>query len=376
MLESKKNISKTNKSLRTKQINEIPSTKKNNVNLQKQIKLTTTKKVKPNTNTSQKVYIKKSSLGNKQITKTNNQTTKRYIKKRKIKVKNIIIFILLLTLIILIPIYFLILKPDSNEKKPNTNNQNNDTPPIDESEELDEFDYLKQSLSFYKEEYKNRYITYKEKNPNLDLETVIVHVNIGLDQDFYTNILESPRQQTDLIIVNKYNALNSNYVPQNLETINSKYSSGTKQLESSARIAFEQLAKDAQLEGYTIRAISTYRSYSYQKTLYTRYANADGKELADTYSARPGHSEHQTGLAVDVDNKILSYTDFGNTKEFTWMKENAYKYGFILRYTKDNEFITGYKDEPWHYRYVGVEVATYIQNNPMSYEEYYVRFLQ
>ena len=146
-------------------------------------------------------------------------------------------------------------------------------------------------------------------------------------------------------------------------------------MEKEAAEAFDSLARDAMLEGYTIRAVSTYRSYNYQQSLYSNYVKNDGVKKADTYSARAGHSEHQTGLAVDVDNGKKSYTSFGSTNEFKWMNDNAYKYGFILRYTKDNEFITGYKDEPWHYRYVGVEIATYIQNNPMTYEEYYVRFL-
>lgn len=298
---------------------------------------------------------------------------KKIVVKRKLNIKNIIIFILILIIILLIPIYFLILNNDNDK----TNSNNNITNKDDKQniENLDEFDKIGKELSFYKNEYKERYISYKEKNPSMDLETVIVHVNIGIDQDFYTNIISSPRQNTDQVLVNKYNFLAEDYTPQNLETISSQYSSGNKQLESNARIAFEQMAHDAKLEGYTIRAVSTYRSYTYQKNLYTRYANADGTDVADTYSARAGHSEHQTGLAVDVDNATISYTNFGNTKEFIWMQENAYKYGYILRYTKDNEFITGYKDEPWHYRYVGVEIATYIQNNPMTYEEYYVRFL-
>ena len=136
------------------------------------------------------------------------------------------------------------------------------------------------------------------------------------------------------------------------------------------------MASAAKEEGYTIRAVSTYRSYSYQNTLYNNYANRDGYEKADTYSARPGYSEHQTGLAVDVDNAKISYTSFGQTKEFAWMKENAHKYGYILRYTKENEFITGYMNEPWHYRYVGVEIATKMKNeNISSYEEYYFMYL-
>lgn len=293
------------------------------------------------------------------------------IKKKKNR-KKIIIIIFIIAILLLIPFYIWAIKSQpSNSNEFDNNIENNSS----NDNNKDEWDNLSKTLDFYKENFKKRYIAYKEKNPNLDLEKVVVYVNIGLDQEFYSNISDSPNKSTDFVLVNKYYFLGEDYVPLNLETINSKYSSGSKKMESSARIAFEAMAKDARLEGYTIRAVSTYRSYSYQKSLYSNYVKNDGVEAADTYSARAGFSEHQTGLAVDVDNARESYTSFGETKEFEWMLKNAYKYGFILRYTKDNEFITGYKDEPWHYRYVGVKIANYIHNNPMTYEEYYARFL-
>ena len=242
-------------------------------------------------------------------------------------------------------------------------------------EKLDKLDNINTKLDFFKNENIDRYLAYKEKNPDMDLEKVIVYVNIGLDNEFYTNIKNSPYTGTNTVITNKYYKLDSNYEPKGLTEINSAYSSGSRKMVKDATNAFNELAAAAKKEGYTIRAVSTYRSFSYQKDLYSRYANNDGVKKADTYSARAGHSEHQTGLAVDVDNNREVYTSFGNTKEFTWMKNNAYKYGFILRYTKENEWITGYKDEPWHYRYVGKDIAKYIQENPMTYEEYFVRFL-
>jgi D-alanyl-D-alanine carboxypeptidase len=240
---------------------------------------------------------------------------------------------------------------------------------------LEKLNNINKKLDFFKMDYIDRYISYKEKNPNLSDEQIIVDVNIGLDNSFYTNTIDSPNKYTNIVLCNKFYYLGSDYEPKNLTLINSKYTSDKRYMEKDAAEAFEKMASDANKEGYTIRAISTYRSYDYQTQLYNRYAQKDGKEKADTYSARAGYSEHQTGLAVDVDNKQLTYTNFGKAKEFNWMKENAYKYGFILRYTKEYEPITGYKDEPWHYRYVGIEIATYIQNHPMTYEEYYVRFL-
>ena len=89
--------------------------------------------------------------------------------------------------------------------------------------------------------------------------------------------------------------------------------------------------------------------------------------------ARPGFSEHQTGLSFDIGSR--SSNVFANSKEYTWMLENAYKYGFILRFPKKYESITGFRNEPWHYRYVGIDIAKYIYDNDISYEEYYAMFL-
>ena len=276
--------------------------------------------------------------------------------KVKLNIKKILLVIIIVSIIIIISKNYT-LKGNNNSNKKDT---------------ITEF----KDITFYKEENIDRYKRYKEQNAYLDNEKVIIYVNIGLDKDFYIDIKESPNIDTNIVLVNKYYYLSKDYVPSNLTAIDNNYSSGTRYMTKDAAVAFNQMASIAKKEGYNIRAVSTYRSYNYQNTLYNRYVKEDGIELADTYSARPGHSEHQTGLAVDVDNKVSSYTSFGNTKEFEWLKHNCYKYGFILRYTKENEWITGYKDEPWHYRYVGVDIATYIYNHNMTFEEYYVRFIE
>jgi zinc D-Ala-D-Ala carboxypeptidase len=147
-------------------------------------------------------------------------------------------------------------------------------------------------------------------------------------------------------------------------------------LVSNAKKAFYELSTAAKKEGYNIIAMSSYRSYQYQVNLYNRYVEQDGKELADTYSARPGSSEHQTGLAVDVYNGKIEYTSFEKTKEYNWMQENAYKYGFILRFPKDKVKQTGYQYESWHYRYVGKDIAKYIHDHNMCLEEYYVQKIE
>ena len=171
-------------------------------------------------------------------------------------------------------------------------------------------------------------------------------------------------------IVNKNNILPENYVPEDLEAINLKYACKNMYMRKEAKINFERLAKDANKQGFNIIAASTYRSYKYQEELYNNYVINKGFYYADMASARPGHSEHQTGLSVDVADLSLDYDNFENTKEFNWMVNNSYKYGFILRYPKAKYFITGFKYEPWHYRYVGKEKAYIIYNNKLTLEEY------
>ena len=193
---------------------------------------------------------------------------------------------------------------------------------------------------------------------------------IILENDFYKDINTIYNPTSYDFLVNKNTKLTSDYIPSDLEIIDIKYACKDKYLRHEARINFEKMAKDANEEGFNIIAVSTYRSYEYQDKLYNNYVLDKGLYYADMASARAGHSEHQTGLAVDVADESLDYDNFESTKEFIWMKENSYKYGFILRYPKAMFHITGFKYEPWHYRYVSVDIATYIYNNNLTFEEY------
>lgn len=141
-----------------------------------------------------------------------------------------------------------------------------------------------------------------------------------------------------------------------------------------ARAAYEELNAAALLEGYTFNAFSTYRSYDRQVELYANYVNRDGKEAADTYSARPGYSEHQTGLAFDIgevgNEQFFADEGFGATEAGKWLAKNAHKYGFIMRYPEGKEKVTGYMHEAWHFRYVGKDIAKDIYSNKSTLEEY------
>lgn len=157
-----------------------------------------------------------------------------------------------------------------------------------------------------------------------------------------------------VLIANKTYALPASYGPGDLTP--------------ECRTAFNVLVEGAAADGIEIFLVSGYRSYTLQDSLYRRYCAEDGQALADTYSARPGHSEHQSGLAIDVNS--LSYS-FADTAEGKWLAANAHKYGFIIRYAKDKQSETGYSYEPWHIRYLGVNTATAIYNSGLCLEEYY-----
>ena len=226
-------------------------------------------------------------------------------------------------------------------------------------------------FSFYKEANLERYKKY-DKNNSYSYHDVVLRVNMNLDYSFYTHTKEVDSFNL-LMLVNKYNYVSKDFKPNLVEV--KEYAINGMYLTNECMLSFVKMAGDAKKQGYNIRAISTYRTYEYQDNLYNKYAAMDGVYKADTYSARPGFSEHHTGLAMDIDNIETSYTDFDKTKEFIWMQENAYKYGFILRYPEDKEDITGYIYEPWHYRYVGIEVAKFIKEKNITFEEYYYEYL-
>lgn len=229
----------------------------------------------------------------------------------------------------------------------------------------------------YLEPKRAEYLAYQKLHPELPTGTVITYVNIGLNRPFYTEPTEITAPDDLLVLCNKYHYLPKDYVPKDLKTISSTYavSGRTVSLRADAATAFEALSAAAKKDGFTILGQSGYRSYSYQETLYNNYVASDGQKNADTYSARPGYSEHQTGLAIDVRNASKSYTNFGSTAEFQWAKENISKFGFILHYLPEKQEITGYKTEEWHFRYVGKETAAKIQELGITFDEYCATYL-
>lgn len=288
-------------------------------------------------------------------------------KKIKIKKKNFIIFIIFILLIgfSFTKLTTLILNTFDSPKKEIENKT-----PTKKEKKLQKLNNINKKISYFKMENLDRYISYKNKNKDLSDEQIIKDVNMDLDKKQYEDMHETINLNKINILVNKHNYLKEDYVPENLKNLSSTYALSNMKMVEEAANAFESLSKDASKENYKVIAMSTYRSYEYQVDLYNKYVKSDGKEAADTYSGRPGNSEHQTGLAVDVYNQTETYTNFEKTKEYNWMQENAYKYGFILRFPKDKENETGYEFESWHYRYVGKDIATYIHKHNITLEEY------
>ena len=241
---------------------------------------------------------------------------------------------------------------------------------------LERLNNVDRELYYFNYKLLDRYLLFKENNPNLDNIDIITRVNLNLDKDDYTETKVSPYLNKTTILVNKHIYLPKNYIPNNLVKLNTDYANSDRYLVDIAKESLEKMINDIKKENLTIRVISAYRSYDYQKDLYNNYVKKDGTLKADTYSARPGYSEHQTGLVIDIDNGTTYYEDFDKTEEYKWMLENSYKYGFILRYPKGKEEITRYNYESWHYRYVGVKIATYLKEHNLTFDEYYARFIE
>lgn len=231
---------------------------------------------------------------------------------------------------------------------------------------------------YYIDDYLKKYLAYYEKNPDLSFAEIITRINTHLDDEFYTNTEKTDDTLGKFVLLNKHYYADGNYKGQNLIDVDKQYNlyNTSFKLSEECYEAFLKMYNDAKEQGYAFKINSAYRSYETQIKIYQGWVNKDGVALADTYSARAGFSEHQTGYAFDVRDYPFTNDDYSKTKSFTWVSENAYKYGFIIRFPKDKEYITGYQYEPWHYRYCGTECATYIHDNDITFEEYYEYFIK
>ena len=236
-------------------------------------------------------------------------------------------------------------------------------------------------VSFIKEKYflyKNldKYLEYKKDYRDYDNTKIVAIINTEANIEWVDNEKETDTSKGELMLVNRLYGLKSDYAPEDIVKLPIKYSYSGIKLSNSILGSLESLIDDASAEGYTFVVSYGYRSYKEQKNLYNSYASASGKSEADQYVARAGHSEYETGLSFDLEPyKYSTKEKEKNSPEYTWLRENAYKYGFIFRFESEKEYLTGFSEDPWRLRYVGNDAAELIYNEGICFEEYYAFFV-
>ncbi len=234
------------------------------------------------------------------------------------------------------------------------------------------------AIPYFREENLERYLkaegSYEER---------VLNVNMNMDLKPFEMISIVNDFSDMTLLVNKFNALPEGYVPDDMVHVKYVCTQGIDYsctmmdqvvLRQEAEEAFERFVESALEEkGIGIVAIAAYRSYQYQKDLYNYYLPIYGQERTDQFYARPGQSEHNSGLAVDITFDHIRYTDIENHEAYPWILENMHRFGFILRYPEDKQEITRYGYESWHLRYVGAEAAKIMYENNWCLEEYLAR---
>ncbi len=232
--------------------------------------------------------------------------------------------------------------------------------------------FLEKNLEDYKE--------YINKNNETDYAKVISIVNVHANHKWYQLELNTNEDLGMLMNVNKFYALSETYTPENLKNIDLTYAydeEGKNKLIDYAYDKFLELWQAANDQGFYLMVTSSYRDYESQKEIYDYRVSTWGERKADETAARPGHSEHQTGLVIDMTSKTEPLADsFTDSKAYKWLKENAYKYGFIERYPEGKTYLTGYNPESWHWRYVGLEAAKTMHDEDITFDEYYAFYIE
>ena len=222
----------------------------------------------------------------------------------------------------------------------------------------------------------NIYIKYHNDYKDYGIDKIISMVNTESYKEEYEDSISTNISDEYKMLVNKNHYLSSGFVPDNIVKVSNWYAYEGHKLEKTAYEAFIELFNDAKSEGLSIVLSMGYRSYKDQKSIFNTYKRDYGERYADEVSTRPGYSEYQTGLALNISKLYYSDDKFEKTDEYKWLLENAYKYGFILRYPKDKEYITKYKFDSNHFRYVGDEAAFIIHSENLTLEEYYAYYMK
>ena len=221
-----------------------------------------------------------------------------------------------------------------------------------------------------------RYDVYQELNPNMPFDVVIAHVNVSIDKEFYEDIQPVPNPDSITVLVNKIFAMPEDWEPDDFVDLG-----GGHLMREEAAEHFNKMRDTMREDGLSLNIIITYRSYSRQRSHFNNGVSRVGLASAIVGFAKAGHSEHQTGLAIDVlhkahDGGLMMDHGFENSRQYTWLVENAHEYGFILRFPRNQRDTSGFTYEPWHWRYVGVPIATAMHDESIIlYEEFYGRYL-
>ena len=243
--------------------------------------------------------------------------------------------------------------------------------------EKDEFLIQVLQDDYFIKNYLDRYMAYHQDHEGSSARNVVATVNTNTDYDYYTQDFDTNVEDDYLMLVNKYYHLDSSYSPTDLVNISNRYYYGEgHQIRDVVYDAFIDMWNQANNDGIYLIINSSYRTYEEQQQVYDSYKDSRGTTYADSIAARPGYSEHQTGLSLDIfSTEYTTTSNFKDSPAHEWLVNNAYKYGFIQRYTEDTEELTGFAEEAWHWRYVGVEVATYLHEHDITFDEYYAYFI-
>ena len=231
--------------------------------------------------------------------------------------------------------------------------------------------YADSQIPFFDIENVERYAQYGANHPDMAADEVVWRVNNHLDKEKYGFDVLVEDCHSLYVLVNKYFKLPDDFCPKDLVDVDGIL------MRSDAALAFTQMRDKAKAEGFSINAVNAYRSLEEQQNMYDYFCSTQSPELADASCARPGYSEHHTGLAIDIEGSIPGGRNIHKTPEAAWVRKNCYQYGFIVRYLPETVEITGSMAEPWHLRYVGKEVSRDMrEKNINTFEEYRERFLK
>ena len=233
------------------------------------------------------------------------------------------------------------------------------------------------SSKYYLNKNFEAYVQYQELHEKEEIDLIIALVNTNAASGWYNKEIDTDITKGDLILVNKFYHLNKEFERDDLVKAQLSYAYADNEAAEKVLLAFKDMKADVEEKlGVRLMINSSYRSYETQEEIYNEFKKVSLK-YADSYAARPGYSEHQTGLAIDITS--LEHPNakvFSESEEYEWLKNNCYKYGFILRYPENKENITGYSTESWHFRYVGEIVAKKIHDENITFDEYYAYYVE